>query len=128
MIETSAAVSTSAFPGVFISFKSSLNNEDIPNCPLVSDRNIQIGSKFYKTEFDVAPIVDDMLLGLNCIFAYNVTVDMGRSKFIIGGNEFHLNSDINFIIPVVARVSIPQGVSLLIVNERYVVFAKHNLG
>ena len=40
---------------------------------------------------------------------YNVTVDMGRSKFIIGGNEFHLNSDINSIIPVVARVSIPQG-------------------
>ena len=34
---------------------------------------------------------------------------MGRSKFIIGGSEFHLNSDINSIIPVVARVSIPQG-------------------
>ena len=76
---------------------------------IVGPVNFQIGSKFYKTEFYVAPIVDDMLLRLNCMVTYNVTVDMGRSKFIIGGNEFHLNSDINSIIPVVARESIPQG-------------------
>jgi hypothetical protein len=76
---------------------------------IVGPVNIQIGSKFYKTKLCVAPIGDDMLPGLNCMVTYNVTVDMGRSKFIIGGNEFHLNSDINSIILVVARVSIPQG-------------------
>jgi hypothetical protein len=96
MIETSAAVSTAAFPWVFINFKSSLNNEDIPNCPIISDRSVFMLCS--------APIDDDMLLGLNCMVTYNVTVDMGRSKFIIGGKEFHLNSDINSIIPVVARV------------------------
>jgi acetyltransferase-like isoleucine patch superfamily enzyme len=73
---------------------------------IVEPVNIQIGSKFYKTELYVALIGDDMLLGLNFMVTYNVTVDMGRSKFIIGHNEFHLNSDKNTIIP--AKVSIPQ--------------------
>ena len=33
---------------------------------------------------------------------------MGRSNFIIGGSEFHLNSNKNSIIPVVARATITQ--------------------
>jgi hypothetical protein len=49
---------------------------------IVEPVNIQIGSKFYKTELYVALIGDDMLLGLNFMVTYNVTVDMGRSKFI----------------------------------------------
>ena len=49
---------------------------------IVEPVNIQIGSKFYKAELYVALIGDDMLLGLNFMVTYNVTVDMGRSKFI----------------------------------------------
>jgi hypothetical protein len=49
---------------------------------IVEPVNIQIGSKFYKTELYVALIGDDMLLGLNFMVTYNVTVDMGRSTFI----------------------------------------------
>ena len=51
---------------------------------IVEPVNIQIGSKFYKTELYVAPIGDDMLRGLNLMATYNVLVDMGRSQFIIG--------------------------------------------
>lgn len=75
---------------------------------IVGPVDIEIGLKSYKTELYVAPIGDDMLLGLNVMVTYNVTVDTGRSKCKIGDNEFHLNSDKNSIIPVVARVSIPH--------------------
>lgn len=50
---------------------------------IVGPVNFQIGSTFYKTEFYVAPIVDDMLLGLNCMVTYNVTVDMGHGTIKI---------------------------------------------
>ena len=75
---------------------------------IVGPVDLQIGSKFYRTELYVAPIEDDMLLGLNFMVTYKVAVDMGQSKFVINGDEFDLNSDKQAVIPVIARVSIPK--------------------
>jgi hypothetical protein len=47
---------------------------------IVGPVNIQIGSKLYKTELYVAPIGDDMLLGLNCMATYNVNSGYGTIK------------------------------------------------
>ena len=47
-----------------------------------------------------------MLLGLNLMVTYNVTVDMGQSKFIIDGNELQLKSGESAIF--LSKVSIPK--------------------
>ena len=70
------------------------------------------GSKSYKTELNIAPINDDILLGLNLNVTYNITVDMGQSKFITDGNELQLKSGESAIISVVATVSVPKRIVL----------------
>ena len=53
---------------------------------------LEIGSKSYATEVYVAPIKDDMLLGLNFMVEYGVVVNLRDCTFIIGGDELNLSS------------------------------------
>jgi predicted aspartyl protease len=52
---------------------------------VVGPVDLEIGSKSYATEVYVAPIKDDMLLGLNFMVTYGVLVDRKEHTFNIGG-------------------------------------------
>ncbi|VDI04227.1 Hypothetical predicted protein [Mytilus galloprovincialis] len=54
----------------------------------------------------VAPIDDDMLLGLNFMVAYGVTVDLEKLTFNIGGEMLEMSPGPKRSIPVVSKVVI----------------------
>ena len=69
---------------------------------------VEIGSKSYATEVYVAPIKDEMLLGLNFMVEYGVVVNLRDCTFIIGGEELNLSSGPKSIIPVVSKVRVEK--------------------
>lgn len=75
---------------------------------VVGPVNLRIGSKLFKTEVYVAPIQDDMLLGLNFMVTYGVTVDLAKLTFNIGGETLCIAQGPKQTIPVVSRVMVDK--------------------
>lgn len=77
---------------------------------VVGPVNLTLGSKSYKMEVYVAPIQDDMLLGLNFMVTYGVTVDLEKFTFNIGGEKLEMSPGPKKTIPVVSKVWIDRRV------------------
>ncbi|VDI61791.1 Hypothetical predicted protein [Mytilus galloprovincialis] len=73
---------------------------------VVGPVKLRIGTKLYETDVYVAPIDDDMLLGLNFMVAYGVTVDLEKLTFNIGGEMLEMSPGPKRSIPVVSQVVI----------------------
>ena len=73
---------------------------------VVGPVKLRIGTKLYETDVYVAPIDDDMLLGLNFMEAYSVTVDLEKLTFNIGGEMLEMSPGPRRSIPVVSKVVI----------------------
>ncbi|VDI34907.1 Hypothetical predicted protein [Mytilus galloprovincialis] len=73
---------------------------------VVGPVKLRIGTKLYETDVYVAPIDDDMLLGLNFMVAYSVTVDLEKLTFNIGGEMLEMSPGPRRSIPVVSKVVI----------------------
>ncbi|VDI80332.1 Hypothetical predicted protein [Mytilus galloprovincialis] len=73
---------------------------------VVGPVKLRIGTKLYETDVYVAPIDDDMLLGLNFMVAYGVTVDLEKLTFNIGGEMLEMSPGPKRSIPVVSKVVI----------------------
>lgn len=69
---------------------------------------LKIGSRSYATEVYVAPIKDDMLLGLNFMVTYGVVLDLKSHTLSVGGERLDLTSGPKGIIPVVSNVVVSK--------------------
>lgn len=69
---------------------------------------LKIGSRSYATEVYVAPIKDDMLLGLNFMMTYGVVLDLKNHTLSVEGEQLDLASGPKGIIPVVSKVVVTK--------------------
>jgi predicted aspartyl protease len=75
---------------------------------VVGPVSLQIGYKSYETEVYVAPIKDEMLLGLNFMVEFGVVVNLRDRTFKIGDEDLSLSSGPKGIIPVVSKVRVKR--------------------
>lgn len=75
---------------------------------VVGPVKLRIGSKLFETEVYVAPIQDDMLLGLNFMVTYGVTVNLAKLTFNIGDETLCMARGPRPTIPVVSRVIVEK--------------------
>jgi predicted aspartyl protease len=73
---------------------------------VVDPVSLQIGSKSYATEVYVAPIKDEILLGLNFMVEYGMVVNL-RDR-TIGDEDLNLTSGPKGIVPVVSKVKVKR--------------------
>ena len=91
---------------------------------VVGPVNLRIGSKFYETEVYVAPLDDDMLLGLNFMVAYGVTVDLEKFTFNIGGDQLEMSPGPKKTIPIVSKVVVEKWI---VIPQILLCMYRHNL-
>ena len=75
---------------------------------IVGPVNVTIGSDQYPIELYVAPIEDDMLLGLDFLSKHKTKIDINRQLFTIGQNNIAMYQGPEKDIPVVATVTLPR--------------------
>lgn len=58
---------------------------------IIGPVDIGIGSQIYPSDVYVAPIDDDMLLGLDFLYKYNVVLDCSKNIFVINGETLPMD-------------------------------------
>ena len=75
---------------------------------IVGPVKLEVGSKSYCTDVYVAPIDDDMLLGLDFLKRHQTITDLKNNTFTIGDDQIPLYCGPQSEIPVVAKVTVPK--------------------
>lgn len=75
---------------------------------IVGPVKLEVGSKSYYTDVYVAPIDDDMLLGLDFLKRHQTITDLKNSTFTIGDDRIPLYCGSQSEIPLVAKVTVPK--------------------
>ena len=71
---------------------------------IVGPVKLEVGSKSYCTDIYVAPIDDDMLLGLDFLKRHQTITDLKNNTFTIGDDQIPLYCGPQSEIPIVAKV------------------------
>jgi len=71
---------------------------------VVGPANIGIGSRNYQENVYVAPIQDDMLLGLDLMRKWQVNINIQQSVLTVGGEELEMKFDHKSTSPTVSKV------------------------
>ena len=58
---------------------------------IIGPVDIEIGSRIYPSDVYVAPIEDDMLLGLDFLHKYNVVLNCSKTIFVINGETLPMD-------------------------------------
>jgi hypothetical protein len=58
---------------------------------IIGPVDIGIGSRIYPSDVYVAPIDDDMLLGLDFLYKYNVVLNCSKTIFVINGETLPMD-------------------------------------
>ena len=69
--------------------------------------DIGIESRIYPFDVYVAPIDDDMLLGLDFLYKYNVVLDCSNNIFVIDGETLPMDYGKQKKVPKVSKVTVP---------------------
>jgi hypothetical protein len=69
---------------------------------------LEVGSKSYCTDIYVAPIDDDILLGLDFLKRHQTITDLKNNTFTIGDDQIPLYCGPQSEIPIVAKVTVPK--------------------
>ena len=75
---------------------------------IVGPVKLEVGSKSYCTDVYVAPIDDDMLLGLDFLKRHQTITDLKNNTFTIGDDQIPLYCGPQSEIPIVAKVTVPK--------------------
>lgn len=75
---------------------------------IVGPVKLEVGSKSYCIEVYVAPIDDEMLLGLDFLKRHQTITDLKNNTFTIGGDQIPLYCGPQRETPVVAKVTVPK--------------------
>ena len=75
---------------------------------IVGPVKLEVGSKSYCTDVYVAPIDNDMLLGLDFLKRHQTITDLKNNTFTIGDDQIPLYCGPQSEIPVVAKVTVPK--------------------
>lgn len=74
---------------------------------IIGPVDIGIGSQIYPSDVYVAPIDDDMLLGLDFLYKYNVVLDCSKNIFVINGETLPMDYGKPKKVPKVSKVTVP---------------------
>ena len=75
---------------------------------IVGPVKLEVGSKSYCTDVYVAPIDDDMLVGLDFLKRHQTITDLKNNTFTIGDDQIPLYCGPQSEIPIVAKVTVPK--------------------
>jgi hypothetical protein len=75
---------------------------------IVEPVKLEVGSKSYCTDVYVAPIDDDMLLGLDFLKMHQAITDLKNNTFTIGYHQLPRYCGPQSEIPIVAKVTVPE--------------------
>ena len=75
---------------------------------VVGPEELEIGSKLFETEVYVAPIRDEMFLGLKFIMTYDGTVNLAKLTFNIGDETLYIAKGPRQTIHVVSSVLVEK--------------------
>ena len=74
---------------------------------IIGPVDIGFGSRIYPFDVYVAPIDDDMLLGLDFLYKYNVVLDCSKNIFVIDEETLPMDYGKQKKVPKVSRVTVP---------------------
>ena len=74
---------------------------------IIGPVNTGIGWRIYPFDVYVAPIDDDMLLGLDFLYKYNVVLDCSKNIFVKDGETLPMGYGKPKKVPKVSKVTVP---------------------